>query len=231
MTQLKPAVRRSIPEPWEGARSFTPDPTRDFPGDVRVNGDGSFDFAFSGEDMYRRPSGYNFMWRRFKGDFKFTAKFEHVGPAVTGPKCGLMVRGDLAADAPFESLMIRVNGYAVTGKRRVVYGGSIAEPATIDGVGNWSTHGAQTVWMRICRTGNAFIYSYRTASSAWKTLYEFTDTNGNYGETVYLGPMASFIQLGTEESWTTSTWAPAQYFWRVSDIKAETPVGTCVILQ
>ena len=230
-TQLKPAVRRAIPEPWEGARSFTPDPTKDFPGDLRVNGDGSFDFAFSGEDLYRRPSGYNFMWRTFTGDFTVTAKFEHVGPTVTGPKCGLMVRSDLAAAAPFESLMIRINGYAVTCKRRTTYGGGIAEPSTIDGVGNWSTRGAKTVWMRIKRTGSVFTYSYRTESSAWKVLYEFTDANGNYGETVYLGPMASFIQLGTEEAWTTSIWAPAQYFWRVSDIKAEAPTGFRISVQ
>ena len=230
-TQLKPAVRRAIPEPWEGARSFTPDPTKDFPGDLRVNGDGSFDFAFSGEDMYRRPSGYNFMWRTFTGDFTVTAKFEHVGPTVTGPKCGLMVRSDLDAAAPFESLMIRINGYAVTCKRRTTYGGSIAEPSTIDGVGNWSTRGAKTAWMRIKRTGNVFTYSYRTEASEWKVLYEFTDTNGNYGETVYLGPMASFIQLTTEEAWTTSTWAPAQYFWHVSDIKAEAPTGFRISVQ
>ena len=50
-SQLVPVPPGTLPEPWEGARTFTRDASSLFPGNVRVNPDGSFDFSFCGEDL------------------------------------------------------------------------------------------------------------------------------------------------------------------------------------
>ena len=170
------------------------------------------------------------MWRQYKGDFTFTVKLAFIGPQLNGQKGGVMVRSALDAAAPFETLVMRRNAWDLTCKHRTTQGGGIVEPKTIDGRGNWSVKAASTVWMRICRRGNVFTSLYRTATTAWTELYRYEDVNGVYGDTVYVGPVTSYIAL-TDEQWATSLYAKAYYSWRFSGVELRPFTGLRFILR
>lgn len=229
-SQLVPVPPTGIPEPWEGARTFTRDAASLFPGNVRVNQDGSIDLSFCGEDLYKYPTGYFYMWRRYSGDFTFITKMSFIGPARNGQKGGVMVRSSLDAAAPFESLIMRRNSWDMTCKRRTTKGGGIVEPDTLDGKGNWTVRAASTVWFRVTRRGNVFTSSYRTATSPWTELYKYEDKNGIYGDTVYIGPCTTYLQLN-DVNWGTHVDAIPYYLWRFSDVKLRTPAGARLILR
>ena len=78
-------------------------------GDVRVNGDGTIDFAYGGEDLSYSYNGYNFMWQLVKGDFTLRAVIQSI-PAnnrAAGPKAGLMVRNSLDATSKMSAYGVK----------------------------------------------------------------------------------------------------------------------------
>ena len=84
--------------------------------------------------------------------------------------------------------------------------------------------------MRICRRGNVFTSLYRTATTAWTELYRYEDVNGSYGDTVYVGPVTSYLAL-TDEQWATSLHAKAYYSWRFSEVELRPFTGLRFILR
>ena len=234
LSQLKPVVPNVLPEPWEGGRPFMSSTSECCPGDLRVNGDGTFDLAFAGADNRTETCANEFMWRTYKGDFVMTTKLYYLPSSKTsGEKAGLMVRAGLAMSDPFESFLFRSNSYDIGLRSRRSVGGGVTEPKTVAALGSkscWGINiGSKTIYMRLTREGSKFTCLYRTSKTdPWTTAYEYTDTNGLYGDTVYVGPVAANV---TVNNWVASDYRHSRYAWRFSEIDIHSPRGTNVIIR
>lgn len=233
VSQLKPVAPNALPDGWEGARIFTGSAADCYPSDIRVNDDGSFDFAFTGTDInYNNPSkypvrGHSFLWRPVRGDFVMTARLNmRESSWLGGEKAGLMVAANLTSTSPFEAFLLRGNKSLGLRARRA----SLSEPVTIGGVKAWGVgYTSKTIYIRLRRKGSKFTYSYRASKSAqWTDIYEYDDTTGYYGDTVYAGPVATCVSTG----WTsTSTYRTARYAWRFSETDVRPTAGTAFLLR
>jgi len=238
-SQLKAVVPNALPSPWEGAKIFAADETC-YPGDVRVNDDGTIDLAFAGADNSRTTygdNGYVFLWQSFKGDF--TAVMEITLPIgkKSGEKGGLMLRAGLNALSPFEAFSLRGNNYELGLRCRRNVGGDISEPDTVAGKDTWAVKcTGGTIQMRLKRRMGVFTFSYRKAAgAAWTEIYTFTDTHGVYGDTVYLGPTASNVTLNRNDppnaNWASSSYRQARYAWRITGFEVKPAKGLQLILR
>ena len=97
----------------------------------------------------------------------------------------------------------------------------------IDGrEGSYISYAPVPTYVQLQRTGNTFTFFYRTSAAApWTKLYEYTDTNGEYGETVYVGPVAFGEGAGNGDL------AVPYYRWRFSGVKLSTPKGTVFVFR
>ena len=234
LSQLKPVVPNALPEPWEGGRQFMSAVDECCPGDFRVNDDGTFDLAFAGADNRTATCANEFMWRTYEGDFVMTTKIYYLPSSkIAGEKAGLMVRAGLAMSDPFESFLFRSNEYDIGLRSRRSVGGDVSEPKTVEALGSkscWGLNvGSKTIYMKLKREGAKFTYSYRTTKTdQWTVAYEYTDTNGLYGDKVYVGPVAANVTLG---NWDTSTYRHSRYAWRFSEIDIHSPRGMCIFFK
>ena len=231
VSQLKPVVPNALPEPWEGVRSITSSATEFYPSDSRVNADGSFDLAFTGADINYtdgRIRGHNFLYRSFTGDFKMTLKM-NASSWKAGEKGGLKVAANLTEASPFEAFLLRGNKTLGLRVRR----SKLDEPTAIGGKEIWKTpYTSSTIYMRLERTGSVFTYYYRAAKTdPWTAIYRYDDSEtGFYGDTVYVGPVATCVNLGAN-SWGGDSYRTARYTWRFSEIDIHSPRGTNVIIR
>ena len=238
-TQFVPEPLSTLPEPWEGGRTFSGGDASNFGGNVRVNQDGSFDFAFAGSDFYLAANGYTFMWQPVKGDFTFRAKMEFIGSSsISGQKGGLMMRSALDAGAPFESIVLRSNsGGSFASCHRTSQGANIAQPKDINGKSSWAVAGPRAgLYLKITRRGNVFESWFRKPDeTAWTKYYQYEDTHGNYGDIVYVGPLTSFITPGSFaldlNSDFVSDFAKPRYSWRFRDMTIAPVRGTTFIIR
>ena len=233
LSQLRPVVPNALPEPWEGARSITSSATEFYPSDSRVNADGSFDLAFTGADINYtdgRTRGHNFLYRSFKGDFKMTVKVKmNASSWKAGEKGGLKVAANLTEASPFEAFLLRGNKSLGLRARR----SGLSEPKSLDGKSAWATsYTSTTIYMRLERTGSVFTYYYRAAKTdPWTAIYRYDDSEtGFYGDTVYVGPVATCVNLGAN-SWGGDSYRTARYAWRFSEIDIHSLRGTNVIIR
>ena len=163
-----------------------------------------------------------------------TAKVHYLPSSKTsGEKAGLMVRAGLATADPFESFMLRSNSNDIGLRSRRSVGGSVMEPLTVEALGSkkcWAVStGSKTIYMKLKREGAKFTYSYRTSKTdPWTTAYEYTDVNGLYGDTVYVGPVAANV---TVSNWNTSDYRHSRYAWRFSEIDIRPIMGLSIILK
>ena len=233
VSQLKPVVPNALPEPWEGVRSITSSASEFYPSDSRVNADGSFDLAFAGADINytdERTRGHNFLYRSFTGDFKMTVKVKmNASSWKAGEKGGLKVAANLTEASPFEAFFLRGNKSLGLRARR----SGLSEPKSLDGKSAWGTsYTSSTIYMRLERKGSVFTYSYRASKSApWTAIYQYDDSaTGYYGDTVYVGPVATCVNLGAN-SWIGDSYRTARYTWRFSEIDIHSPRGACILLR
>ena len=86
--------------------------------------------------------------------------------------------------------------------------------------------------MRLERKGSVFTYSYRAAKTdRWTAIYQYDDSaTGYYGDTVYVGPVATCVSLGAN-SWGGDSYRTARYAWRFSEIDIHSPHGACILLR
>ena len=233
LSQLKPVVPNALPEPWEGVRSITSSATEFYPSDSRVNDDGSFDLAFTGADINYtdgRIRGHNFLYRSFKGDFKMTVKVKmNASSWKAGEKGGLKVAANLSETSPFEAFLLRGNQSLGLRARR----SGLSEPKSLDNKSAWATpYTSTTIYMRLERNGPVFTYYYRAAKTdSWTAIYRYDDSEtGFYGDTVYVGPVATCVNLGAN-SWVGDSYRTARYAWRFSEIDIHSSRGTNVIIR
>ncbi|MBR3221111.1 MAG: hypothetical protein IKF72_02680 [Kiritimatiellae bacterium] len=231
-TQLVPVAPQALPEGWTNARLFARSESATCVGDVRVNGDGTLDFAYGGEDLSYSNNGYNFMWQAVKGDFTLKAVMQSLAwdNSWWGPKAGLMVRSSLDASSMMRVYGVKRSGgylYVVGRQKTLAAPSSIYEQKMIDGKEGSSISYAPTLThAKLQRVGNTFTFFYRTSSAApWTKLYEYEDTNGEYGETVYVGPAAFGEGAGT------GNLAVPYYRWRFSNVQVRPIVGMKLIIR
>ena len=232
LSQLKPVVPNALPEPWKGVRSITSSATEFYPSDSRVNADGTFDLAFTGADINYtdgRIRGHNFLYRSFKGDFKMTLTMKMNASWKAGEKGGLKVAANLTEASPFEAFFLRGNKSLGLRARR----SGLSEPKSLDGKSAWGTsYTSSTIYMRLERKGSVFTYCYRAAKTEpWTAIYQYDDSaTGYYGDTVYVGPVATCVSLGAG-SWKSNDYRTARYAWRFSEIDIHSPHGACILLR
>ena len=201
-------------------------------GNVRVNGDGTIDFAYGGEDLSWGNNGYDFIWHPIKGDFTLKAVMESLAwdNSWWGPKAGLMVRSSLDASSMMRVYGVKRSGgylYVVGRQKTLAAPSSIYEQKMIDGKeGSSISYAPMLTYVRLQRVGNTFTFFYRTSAAApWTKLYEYEDTNGEYGETVYVGPAAFGEGAGN------GNLAVPYYRWRFSNVNLSTPKGTIFVVR
>lgn len=233
VSQLKPVVPNALPGEWEGLRPFTSSATAFFPSDARVNADGTFDLAFTGADIQYtdgRVRGHNFLYRPFTGDFKMTVKMKmNASSWKSGEKGGLKVAANLTEASPFEAFLLRGNQTLGLRARR----SSLSEPKSLDGKSTWATpYKSATIYMRLDRKGSVFTYYYRAAKTdPWTAIYTYDDSaNGYYGDTVYIGPVATCVSIGSD-GWGGDSYRTARYAWRFSEFDVHSPRGMNLILR
>ena len=232
LSQLKPVVPNALPEPWKGVRSITSSATEFYPSDSRVNADGTFDLAFTGADINYtdgRIRGHNFLYRPFKGDFNMTLTMKMNASWKAGEKGGLKVAANLTEASPFEAFFLRGNKSLGLRARR----SGLSEPKSLDGKSAWGTsYTSSTIYMRLERKGSVFTYCYRAAKTEpWTAIYQYDDSaTGYYGDTVYVGPVATCVSLGAN-SWGGDSYRTARYAWRFSEIDIHSPHGACILLR
>ena len=231
-TQLVPVAPEALPEGWTTSRLFARSESATCVGDVRVNGDGTIDFAYGGEDLSYSYNGYNFVWQEVKGDFTLKAVIQSIPPnnRYAGPKAGLMVRNSLDATSMMSAYGVkRLYEYLVlVGRQRTSAApGGIYAQKTVDGIAEGNVYYvSETAHVKLRRTGNTFTFSYKTSAAAlWTTLYEYTDENGEYGETVYVGPTVFGNDAGEGDL------AVPYYRWRFSNVNLSTPKGTIFVVR
>ena len=230
-SQLVPVAPRALPDGWANARSFDADANSPFSGDVRVNADGSLDFAQSGRGLFFNISGYNFLWQPMEGDFILTAKVESLPVANQWlwRRAGLMVRSSLDATAMMNAYGVYLEEgglYVVESRQKTTATATegIATQAKVAGA-TLESYSATPTWVRLIRQGNKFTCLYRlSAAGEWLKIYEYEDVNGEYGETVYAGLAA------WGDGYGSSTAIP-YYLWRFSGIRCHEAKGTLLILR
>ena len=103
--------------------------------------------------------------------------------------------------------------------------------------GAWAVGGPKTgLYLKITRIGNVFESWFKKPGDAgWTKYYRYEDTNGNYGDTVYVGPLTTFINPTSYaldmNSNFVSEYARPRYSWRFRDIKATPVLGTVVLIR
>ena len=101
---------------------------------------------------------------------------------------------------------------------------NIATQAKVAGA-TLGSYSATPTWVRLIREGNKFTCLYRlSVAGEWLKVYEYEDTNGEYGETVYAG-------LAAWGDGDGSSTAIPYYLWRFSDIRCHEMKGTRIILR
>jgi len=231
-TQLVPVAPQALPDGWTSARLFARSDSATCVGDVHVNGDGTIDFAYGGEDLSYSYNGYNFMWQTVTGDFTLKAVIQST-PANNrwaGPKAGLMVRNSLDATSMMSAYGVkRLYEYLVlVGRQRTSAApGGIYPQTTVNGIAEGNIYYvSETAYVKLQRVGNTFSFFYKESASApWTKLYEYEDTNGEYGETVYVGPAAFGNDAGGGDL------DVPYYRWRFSDVKLSAPTGTVLVIR
>ena len=235
-SQLVPVVPRSLPSGWANARSFDADANSFYSGDVKVNADGSFDFAQSGRGLFFSNSGYNFLWQPVEGDFSLTAKVESLPVANQWlwRRAGLMVRSSLDATAMMNAYGVYLedlnedgllDSYGVESRHKTT--STAPDIVTQDKVAGVTleTYSATPTWVRLRREGNKFTCMYRfSAAGEWLKIYEYEDVNGEYGKTVYAGLAA------WGDAYGLSTAIP-YYLWRFSDVSVKAANGFVLIFR
>ena len=229
-SQLVPAVPRALPKGWTNARSFDADASSLYLGDVKANADGSLDFAQSGRGLFNDISGYNFLWQSVKGDFMLTVQVESLPVANQWlwRRAGLMVRSSLDATAMMNAYGVyREEGdlYVVESRQKTTATApNIATQAKVAGA-TLESYSATPTWVRLIRQGNKFTCLYRlSAAGEWLKVYEYEDTNGEYGETVYVGLAAWGDGYGSD---TTIPY----YLWRFSNVKLSPTRGVILVVR
>lgn len=237
-TQFVPVPPREIPGEWVGARTFDVNEGNAlFLGDVKANADGSIDMAHSGRDLSWSNIGYNFLWKPMKGDFKLVAKISCLPPTGDrwyGRKAGLMVRSSLDASANMRAYGVKRtasgsadNIYVVGMHKTTATGQYVREQSKAAGalIGSFPASKSDSAWVRLCRVGNVFTAQYKISQSdEWSLEYEYEDTNGEYGETTYVGLSA------WGEGDGTYTTVPC-YLWRFTNVRLRTLKGTAISIR
>ena len=189
-------------------------------------------FAYGGEDLSYSYNGYNFMWQTVKGDFTLKAVIQSIpgNNRWAGPKAGLMVRNSLDANSMMSAYGVkRLYEYLVlVGRQRTSAApAGIYAQTTVDEKAEGNVYYvSETVHVKLQRTGNTFTFFYKESAAApWTRIYEYTDTNEEYGETVYVGPAAFGNDAGEGDL------AVPYYRWRFSNVWLHTPRGTAVIIR
>jgi regulation of enolase protein 1 (concanavalin A-like superfamily) len=229
-SQLVPVAPRALPDGWANARSFDADANSLFSGDVKVNADGSLDFAQSGRGLFNDISGYNFLWQPVEGDFTLTAKVESLPVADhwLWRRAGLMVRSSLDATAMMNAYGVYLEDgdlYVVESRQKTTATApSIATQAKVAGA-TLESYSATPTWVRLIREGNKFTCLYRlSAAGEWLKIYEYEDENGEYGKTVYAGLAA------WGDGYGTGTAIP-YYLWRFSNVKLSPTRGVILVVR
>ena len=231
-TQRVPVAPRALPNGWAASRTYARSADVTCVGNVRVNGDGTIDFAYGGEDLSYSYNGYNFMWQAVKGDFTLRAVIRSI-PAnnrAAGPKAGLMVRSSLGATSMMSAYGVkRLYEYLVlVGRQRTSAApGGIYQQTTVGGIAEGNVYYvSETVHVKLQRVGDTFTFFYKESSAAsWTKLYEYTGAAGEYGDTVYVGPAAFGNDAGEGDL------AVPYYRWRFSDVRLSTPNGTLLVIR
>jgi phosphatidylserine/phosphatidylglycerophosphate/cardiolipin synthase-like enzyme len=124
-------------------------------------GSGLFSVSGSGADVWGTADAFHYTYQSLTGDGQIIARVASVANVDGWSKAGIMIRGSLAANAPY-AFMIVSAGKGTAFQYRTSAG---ASAANITG----TTAGAPT-WVRLVRQGSVITASQSANGSTWTTI-------------------------------------------------------------
>ena len=189
-SQLVPAADIDVvPQPWTDWYSIG---QMYYGGMVQFVENGVIRMDVGSGGLLGQTEGYTFLHQPVEGDFTAQCRYAHGSSEDYGQLAMLMVRSALANGAPFMAVAARgtTAGASFGVKQRASANADIADAVAFDE----SSSDPASGWLRITRRGNVFSWSVRQDGGAWKPLGDWTDAEGAFGPTVFLGPAATVTQ-------------------------------------
>ena len=217
-SQLFPAEDiDTIPEPWLGWRSIN---QLYYGGLVTFGENGAVTMDTCGGGLSGTDDGYTYLWQAYEGDFTFVFNYEHLSDADQGQIAMAMIRSSLGRGAPFLAVCAKGTsaGASFGVKSRNEANAEIADAIAFGATSAAAASGR----LRISRTGNRFDWYAKEAGGEWEELGTWTDTDGVFGDTVYLGVAGT-----TDNQYGYRT--PSRI--RFSDISAKTVTATVLFVR
>jgi phosphatidylserine/phosphatidylglycerophosphate/cardiolipin synthase-like enzyme len=122
---------------------------------------GTFTVSGAGADVWGTADAFHFTYQSLSGDGQIVARVASVENVNSWSKAGVMIRGSLAANAPFAFMLVSP-GKGTAFQYRSSGGGAAA---SISGTG-----AAAPVWLRLVRRGNVITASQSTNATSWTTI-------------------------------------------------------------
>ncbi len=170
-----PPAPTALPVPWQnqdvgavgvvGAASFS---------------SGVFTLKGSGADIWESTDGFQFVWQPLSGDGEIVARVVSVSNSDPWAKAGVMIRGSLAANAPYAMTM-------VTPSRGAGYQWRYFTNGNTGGLSNSSLRAPY--WVKLVRQGSNLSGYYSPNGVTWTIVR--AEAIPNLLDTVYVGLVVS----------------------------------------
>jgi len=122
---------------------------------------GTFSVQGAGADIWGTADAFNFAYQTLSGDGQIVARVASVQAVANWSKAGVMIRGSLAANAPFAMMLISAAKGAAF-QYRTAAGASAASTA--------GPLAAAPYWVKIVRAGSTITGSVSSNGTSWTTV-------------------------------------------------------------
>ncbi|MDO1447665.1 PA14 domain-containing protein [Rhodocytophaga aerolata] len=158
-----------LPEPWAGSDVGTPLTKRGSSG----YRNGVFTLKSAGNDFYRAPDDFYYVYQPLNGNVAIVAKVESLQNTHPNALAGIMIREHFGTDASFVATAVNPSG-----NTNFMWRQESSSP------GYKSVPGTAPRWLKLERNGNSFTSSYSSDGVNWTAIGQ---TTINMGSDIYVG--------------------------------------------
>jgi hypothetical protein len=144
-----------VPRPWE-KRDVGTEYTRRRSAGYR---DGKITLKSEGNDFYKAPDSFYYVYQYFNGDATIIAKVESIGNTHPNALAGVMLRESIDKYSSFVALAVNPSGYT-----NFMWRQGAGTP------GYKAVSGTAPRWLKLSRSGNSFTAAYSPDGSNWITI-------------------------------------------------------------
>lgn len=144
---------------------------------------GAFTLRSGGQDFYRAPDGFHYVYQPFTGNATIIARVESIGNTHPYALAGLMIRENLGASASFVAIAVNPSNYT-----NFMWRQGAGTP------GYKAVSGSAPRWIKLSRSGSSFTSAYSADGVNWTAIGEISISMGS---SIYVG-MALTAQNNTQ---------------------------------